>query len=66
VVEGGAGDVLVFDGYLPHSGMRNVSGAPRRTLQMAFRAIELRARYAEKRDLAAEPPAIRYLLGHDA
>ncbi len=66
VVDGGAGDILVFDGYLPHSGTRNQSGAPRRSLQMVFCAIELHARHAETRDLAGEPPAIRYLLGQDS
>ena len=66
VVAGGAGDVLVLDGYLPHSGTRNQSGAPRRSLQMVFCAIELHARHTETRDLAGEPPAIRYLLGQDS
>lgn len=65
-VEGGAGDVLVLDGYLPHSGTRNQSGAPRRSLQMVFRTIEWHARHVETRDLAAELPQIRYLLGQDA
>jgi ectoine hydroxylase-related dioxygenase (phytanoyl-CoA dioxygenase family) len=38
VVTGAAGDVLVFNGHLWHSGTRNQSGAPRRALQVIFGA----------------------------
>ncbi|MFO0612962.1 MAG: phytanoyl-CoA dioxygenase family protein [Polyangiaceae bacterium] len=39
VVSGRAGSVLVFDGHLLHSGRRNESGAPRRTVQMVLQAL---------------------------
>lgn len=65
LISGAAGDVLVFDGYLAHSGTRNVSGAPRRNLQIDYRAHELHAGHVETRDLSAASPDIRYLLGQD-
>lgn len=37
VIIGRAGDVLLFDGYLWHSGRRNDSNAPRRAVQMSLR-----------------------------
>jgi ectoine hydroxylase-related dioxygenase (phytanoyl-CoA dioxygenase family) len=39
VVTGRAGSVLVFNGHLLHSGRRNESGAPRRTVQMVIEAL---------------------------
>ena len=47
VIAGEAGDILVFDGYLVHSATRNVGGSSRRTLQMNFSAIEMRASHVE-------------------
>lgn len=65
VVEGAAGDALVFGGRLVHSAMRNTDGAPRRTLQMDFRGHELHAGIFELRDLKDAAPEVRYLLGQD-
>jgi ectoine hydroxylase-related dioxygenase (phytanoyl-CoA dioxygenase family) len=63
IVEGEAGDVLVFDGYLAHSGMRNVSGAHRRTLQINYRTPDAVHSNEVERDLSGAPPEVRYLLG---
>jgi hypothetical protein len=65
VVQGDAGDVLVFDGYLAHAGTRNVSGAPRRNLQIGFLAIEEPGNQTTIRNAAAAPPDLRYMLGRD-
>lgn len=64
VVEGAAGDVLMCDGYLVHSGRRNVSGAPRRNLQIAYEVFD--AGRVPKRDTAGASPETRYLLGAEA
>ncbi|MBS0470445.1 MAG: phytanoyl-CoA dioxygenase family protein [Proteobacteria bacterium] len=61
VVSGAAGDVLVCDGYLVHSGTRNVSGAPRRNLQIDLRACS--ACEVPKRDIGQAPAGLRMLLG---
>jgi ectoine hydroxylase-related dioxygenase (phytanoyl-CoA dioxygenase family) len=63
VVEGGAGDVLLFYGQLAHSGMRNQGGAPRRTLQICYRNYAVHAEFPDKRDLSGAPPLDRYLMG---
>ncbi len=63
IVAGEAGDVVVCDGYLVHSGTQNVSGAPRRDLQIALHAFDTPGHAPPKRDCAGEPPHIRYLLG---
>lgn len=39
IVQGAAGSVLVFNGHLLHSGRRNDSGAPRRTVQMVLQSL---------------------------
>jgi ectoine hydroxylase-related dioxygenase (phytanoyl-CoA dioxygenase family) len=62
IVEGEAGDVLVMDGYLAHSGTRNATSQPRRNLQIAYDAEELQARKPKPRDLAMYRPEERYLL----
>jgi ectoine hydroxylase-related dioxygenase (phytanoyl-CoA dioxygenase family) len=66
VVDGGAGDVLILDGYLAHSGTRNVSGVPRRCLQMTFQAFDMHASHSETRGPGVEAPLTRYLLGENA
>jgi len=63
VVEGEAGDFLLFHGHLGHSGMRNISGAPRRTLQIGYRAWSVREGFVEKRVLAGATDIERYWLG---
>ena len=65
VLQGVAGDVLVFDGYLAHAGTRNVSGAPRRNLQISFLGIEEPGNQTTIRNVAAAPPGLRYMLGRD-
>lgn len=66
VVQGEGGDVLVFDGYLAHSGLRNASGARRRNLQICFQAIEVPDNPTTIRGSAAAAPAeLRYMLGLD-
>ncbi len=65
VVEGQAGDVLVFHGRLAHSGMRNMTGAPRRSLLACYTSHAAYAQRPETRELAALPALDRYLLGAD-
>ncbi|HXC55685.1 MAG TPA: phytanoyl-CoA dioxygenase family protein [Rhizomicrobium sp.] len=63
VVEGAGGDVLLFHGRLVHSGMRNLSGAPRRSLQICYRSHATYETHRETRDLARAPALDRYLMG---
>jgi ectoine hydroxylase-related dioxygenase (phytanoyl-CoA dioxygenase family) len=63
IVEGEAGDALVFQGRLVHSGMPNRSGAPRRTLQIDYRSITARDTHRETRDFSAVTPLDRYFMG---
>jgi ectoine hydroxylase-related dioxygenase (phytanoyl-CoA dioxygenase family) len=63
VVEGDAGDVLVMNGYLAHSGTHNTTNEKRRNLQIGYRGFELHREYVEKRDLAL--PEMRYWLGQE-
>lgn len=63
VVEGEAGDVLLFQGRLVHSGLRNVSGAPRRTLQICYEALSTRDMHRECRRLDGLPELDLYLMG---
>ncbi len=63
VVEGDPGDILLFHGRLVHSGLRNVSGAPRRTLQICWQCHSTFGDFRETRDLAAAPALDRYLMG---
>jgi len=65
VVEGDAGDVLVFHGRLVHSGRRNDSGASRRTLQICWQLHSAMGPFKDKRDLSAVPPLDRYFMGAD-
>ena len=62
-VEGEAGDVLLFHGRLVHSGMTNLNGAPRRTLQICWRSHSTIDSHRETRDLAPLTALDRYLLG---
>jgi ectoine hydroxylase-related dioxygenase (phytanoyl-CoA dioxygenase family) len=63
VVAGKAGDFLLFHGHLGHSGMRNISGAPRRTLQIGYRAWSVRDEFVDRRVLAGATDIERYWLG---
>ncbi|MEI9992910.1 MAG: phytanoyl-CoA dioxygenase family protein [Rhizomicrobium sp.] len=65
VVEGDPGDMLLFHGRLVHSGLRNVSGAPRRTLQICWQSHATIATFREKRDLSRVSTLDRYLMGAD-
>jgi len=48
---GHAGDALVFDAELVHAASRNLTGAPRRTLMVSYRAEPLYASHLETRML---------------
>jgi ectoine hydroxylase-related dioxygenase (phytanoyl-CoA dioxygenase family) len=63
VLDGQAGDILLFHGRLAHSGTRNLSGAKRRALQMWFHAHELYDAANDGRDVSSCNPLERYLLG---
>jgi phytanoyl-CoA dioxygenase PhyH len=62
-VEGKAGDVLLMHGHLVHSGMRNLGGAERRTLQISYHSYEAHLPFLRPRNLVQSPPYERYLLG---
>ena len=62
-VQAPAGSVLVFNGHLWHSGMRNNSGSPRRTLQCSYVADEhSRIGQAVPTNLDGVSPAVFRLL----
>jgi hypothetical protein len=65
VVEGEGGDVLLFHGRLVHSGMRNLSGAPRRSLQICYRSYSARDTRLEMSGISETDQLERYLLGAD-
>ncbi|MGK4006165.1 phytanoyl-CoA dioxygenase family protein [Sorangium sp. So ce1036] len=63
-IQAEAGSVLVFNGHLWHSGTRNRSGAPRRTLQCCFIGREHRdTSPAAVDDANGLSPAARLVLG---
>lgn len=66
VFSGTAGDVLVMNGDLAHSGTRNTSGGTRRNLQINFLAFEHHDLRIRDRDLSAYSPDERYLMGDAA
>jgi len=63
VVAGEPGDVLLFHGRLVHSGLCNVSGAPRRTLQICWQSHATIASIREARDFSGVSALDRYLMG---
>jgi hypothetical protein len=63
VLQGKAGDVLMLDSHLIHAGSRNLSGATRRSLHFWYKAIELRRRDRETRDVTNIGAEERYLMG---
>ncbi|HEY0105272.1 MAG TPA: phytanoyl-CoA dioxygenase family protein [Rhizomicrobium sp.] len=65
VLRGESGDILLFHGRLVHAGLRNTSGAPRRTLQICYRDISTYATHRESRELSNVAPLDRYLMGAD-
>ena len=66
-VQASAGSVLVFNGHLWHSGMRNNSTSPRRTLQCSYVADEHRhIGYAAPGQFDGVSPAVLQLLKGEA
>lgn len=63
IMEGEGGDVLVHHGRLVHSGMRNESGASRRSLLISYRDHATYGQPPEVRDFTGLPEIDRYLLG---
>ncbi|MFP5261274.1 MAG: phytanoyl-CoA dioxygenase family protein [Blastocatellia bacterium] len=63
-VSAGAGSVIIFNGHVWHSGMRNDSRGPRRVLQCQLLAREYLGAAQIARDAATPTePEIRYILG---
>jgi ectoine hydroxylase-related dioxygenase (phytanoyl-CoA dioxygenase family) len=65
VVEGNPGDILLMNGRLVHSGTRNMGSAPRRSLQIDYRAEHVAGTIQPARDYVRMPPLTRYFLGED-
>jgi hypothetical protein len=63
VIAGEAGDALLFDARLIHSGTRNVSGEHRRTLIVAYKGYEQYGERFFKLEAPGAPEAVHYLLG---
>ncbi|MGA7674239.1 MAG: phytanoyl-CoA dioxygenase family protein [Rhizomicrobium sp.] len=63
ILEGQAGDILLFDAHLIHSSTRNPSAARRRTLQVSYLGHELYESRYFKLDASGAPESVRYLLG---
>jgi ectoine hydroxylase-related dioxygenase (phytanoyl-CoA dioxygenase family) len=63
IVAGEAGDFLLFHGRLVHSGMRNISGAPRRSLQISYKSWSARETHRECRRVPNATEVERYLMG---
>jgi ectoine hydroxylase-related dioxygenase (phytanoyl-CoA dioxygenase family) len=66
VIGGEAGDALLFHSHLIHSGRRNDSGAPRRTLIASYQGYEQYATRFFKLEAPGGGDAVRYVIGEEA